>query len=456
LSSNLTLQPNGPGGYLDVSSSSGNVNPTLTFNNNGNLGVSGTGNATLTLTGNASGVIQSIFVDGSRGSTSVTKDGTGNWTLQNNQLYSGNTTVVNGTLYINGNLVNSNVNANGGTLTNVANTDVINKTVYLNTGGTLTPTLGQIGNININTLAYNGGTLNIAVNATGTQTFNFNVGGNTSMVAGDLVNITNNLNLTSGGYFNFLNVANLTPYNQTGNIALFDLSPGATITGPLGNISWAGLQVGFSAVLNKIALSAGAGNLVVAQISFLPTRGYFTDTANSTVNWSNSASWYNNAPASGVGNLAVFPAIQSQSVNVTVDSPFTVGGLIFSGVNSYDVNGTSNLTINNGTGIAGNIYTQGGSHTVSAPLILTANAGLNITTLTGTQMNLLSNISQTGAGVNANVTIGGGGTTEMFGNNTYTGVTTLQSGTVVANNANSFGIGGNLVLAANSVLSWDP
>jgi len=77
-------------------------NGTLTFTSN--FTATGGGAKTLTLQGSTAGtgVIQGVIKDSSSGATSLTKNGTGTWTLSGTNTYTGNTTVTAGTLIISG------------------------------------------------------------------------------------------------------------------------------------------------------------------------------------------------------------------------------------------------------------------------------------------------------------------------------------------------------------------
>jgi autotransporter-associated beta strand protein len=102
------------GATLDQSGAAG----VLTLN--GNVTATVAGAKTLTLQGSTagSGVIGGIISDSSLGATSLTKTGTGTWTLNAANTYTGNTTLSGGTLILGNNLAlqNSALNYTGSTL----------------------------------------------------------------------------------------------------------------------------------------------------------------------------------------------------------------------------------------------------------------------------------------------------------------------------------------------------
>ncbi len=91
----FTLTNNG--GAIDASSAS---NAALTLNNTGAVAFSGSGARTLILTGTSTGAntLAAVIGTGAGGATSVTKTGTGTWTLSGTNTYAGPTTIKGGTL----------------------------------------------------------------------------------------------------------------------------------------------------------------------------------------------------------------------------------------------------------------------------------------------------------------------------------------------------------------------
>ena len=90
----FTLTANG--GTIDSSGGG-----SLVFSSNAPFVAAGTGNRTLTLTGSAAGTITPAIIDPSSGITALTMSGTGIWTIAStSNSYSGNTTILTGTLQL--------------------------------------------------------------------------------------------------------------------------------------------------------------------------------------------------------------------------------------------------------------------------------------------------------------------------------------------------------------------
>ncbi len=427
----------------------------LVMTNPGNIGVSGLGVAeNLTLTGNGTGDMYPNIVDDGAGQTSIFKTGTGTWTLDGNQTYSGLTTVSNGILQINGTLVNSNVLVTGnGNLSNINNNGVISQNVTVQNGGMITPGNGVIGILTAGNVTLNGGGIfNVEVNPVGGNLTYAGTSLNTS-----LLEFTHNLTI-AGGSFEFSVLGTGAPFTTPGTYAMFELGPNATIVGGAGsfnNLNWQGAPVGFTFSLAPLA--GGNSDIYAATVAFTPSQGFWTANTTSSGNWSVNANWdgNNSVVPNAAGAQAVFPAIQSGPYSVIVDGNFTIGNLTLSGANAYTLNtanGTQSLTMNN-SGNQAILFIAGGNHTVNVPLVLAANIGMNIDAASGTGVTLNSPISDANGTVHGNITLGGAGNVSLFGNSTYSGTTALNAGTTIVNNANSLGVGGNIVLGGG-LLEW--
>lgn len=103
-----------------------------------NLSVSGTGAKTLSLRGSTAGTgeFAGNIVDGS-GTVSLSKSGSGTWTLSGDNSYTGNTAVTSGTLVVNGSLANTSTTISAtGTLKGIG---TIGGSVDVQTGAFLSP-----------------------------------------------------------------------------------------------------------------------------------------------------------------------------------------------------------------------------------------------------------------------------------------------------------------------------
>lgn len=199
-----TLQYTGTGGssnrLFTISASSGaGQSATLDASGSGALNLTGTGavaygtNAqtrglVLTGTNTQNNTLAALIGNNGSGVVSVTKNGSGKWTLTGSNTYTGTTTVNAGTLIINGNQGSSAVVVNGGALGGSGTVGALS----IKTGGTLAP--GNSAGI------LNSGTFNLE----GGGTLAMELTGNTvTPIAGtnyDQVNVTGSVTL--GGDLN--------------------------------------------------------------------------------------------------------------------------------------------------------------------------------------------------------------------------------------------------------------
>src|SRR5207248_288204 len=85
-------------------------------------------------------------------------------------------------------------------------------------------------------------------------------------------------------------------------------------------------------------------------------------------NWSVAGNWTAGVP-NGIDATANFGTIITATRTVTVDSPQTVGSINFSSPITYNIAGSSTLTLDVSTGST-SINVTAGSHTIAAPLAL--------------------------------------------------------------------------------------
>ena len=155
--------------------------------------------------------------------------------------------------------------------------------------------------------------------------------------------------------------------------------------------------------------------------------------------WNNISSW-TNWPGNGILGSAPFGAGVQVAIDaatttpqtITLDSPQTVGTLIFGNSASNTAGytlapGTSGtLTLTNLTAGA-QILVTGGSNSISANVTLADN--LTITPSAGSTLVISGNLSESTAG--ESLTLAGPGTLILSGSNTYTGGTNVAAGTLV-------------------------
>ena len=112
----------------------------------------------------------------------------------------------------------------------------------------------------------------------------------------------------------------------------------------------------------------------------------------------------------------------TQASTISVTSPVTVGTIMFSNSNSYTVSGSAALTMQSNSGTA-TLQEILGSHTISAPLVLATPAA----TLSQPSATLTLSGAVSGTG---GLSCSGSGTVILSNANSYTGGTTVTSGTL--------------------------
>ena len=406
----------------------------------------------------ANSIISGVY----SGSGGLNMEGTGTLTLANNNNYSGNTIITNGTLELNSSgitptpLGTSTLDFNGGTLTagstlsgpvanayvtggvafistiggsnnlnlsgpgiftsnytlNIDNTAVTTLSGNISGGGQLNEIGGTLALSGSNNSSYSGsaaisgnGTLqvDVATNVLGTGTLALNGGNIIAEVPS--VAITNAFTANS-----ISSVEGTNDINFSGPVSLYSGALSVTNTGTTtfsGNLTGAG----------GLTVNNGAGTVVVSGANNAPYLGATTITAG-TLELSSAT----DALGTGTGNsLVLNGGTMYASLTATLANKFLVGG---SG--SADISGSNSISI------AGNG---------------TLNNVLNITNTAGTIT--LSGVVNNGTSTGSIVENGAGGTLVLSGNNTFgaTGVTgtTESAGTLIAENSRALGVGNSIV-----------
>ena len=432
----FVLTPNGGGidasgtGPLLFSTTSSAMLVPAPIVTTGPLAGSGARNLTLTGTNTGQNIFAGQILDGTGGSTSVTKAGSGYWMLSNaNNTYSGATTISSGTLALaaatSNPIPNSSIItiASGGTLDV---TGLNNSSLQLSSGqalsgaglfngslasasasvivpGTVSAGSAGIGTLNVNggvTLA-NGTIVNFGLDSTSGTSSLLNVGG-TLALPGSGTAITINL-------YSPNSASTFTPPN---GISTYDLFQYSSITGGSNSVV-SDLSVGVNnAAFNYSFGTANVGGIDYVQLTAVQQHITANWNTNGSSNWSGSSNWTGNVPPHSPGDAADFGTVITSPATVTLDEPVSLGQLIFGNTNSYTISGTNTLTMST-TG-ASSITDSFGVHTIAVPVSLAIVTLATVTNPTDV-LTISGNISGSGL-----LTVSGGnGTLILSGSNTY-------------------------------------
>ena len=366
---------------------------------------------TLNVTSGGNYSYSGVISNGS-GATTLTKTGTGTQVLSGNNTYTGTTRVISGTLEASGTGAlgaNPTLNIEGGGLVFSGGTHAT----------TTTGTLGSIASGGVNEPS-------ITVRGVATQvTFNqLNIGANAN--AGRLVVESGTLNATTiltgqnasalagGGLLQTGGVVNVTNLRSANNGAsLIEVSGGT-------------FNMGNGGTSSKL-VEGGNGTLTISGSGLVQLLG---SNGNSTFNLATSAGSGTinlNGGTLSVGGFAKGNSTGSTVINLN-------GGILQARSNSTNFLGNlANTTVRVGNGGL-TVDTNGFDITIAAPLVANGNGGLSKT---------------------------GSGTLTLNGTNTFTGVTTVQSGTLRASSSGALAStssvvvsnGGSLLVTANESVS---
>ena len=394
----------------------------------------GANNATTSFTG---------ILAGSGGS--LTKVGSGSLTVSGANTYTGSTTISAGTLVLNGTNSNSAITVNsGGTLAGSGTGGA----TTINSGGKIgpgnSPGILTVGNLTLNGGATYAWEMADATGAAGTGWDQINATG--LLTIGSNATSTFTIAITSSG-----NPSNwiYTTSNQS-----WDIIDYGTINGF--NASYFTLNT--SAFQGDLDAQSSAWALTDTGSTLRLTYTYTANTptyAGGTGNWSTGFS-----PAITTGGNATFAGLGGTATNDIASATLSsIGGLTFDGINSYTLgansgsagyNSASALAI--GGGVTNNstvTQTINIATSFAANQTIAANTGSlvfggNVAVATNATLTVVGNSSTTISGVVSGagaLTKNSNSTLNLSGNNTYSGGTTITTGTVLVGHDKAFGTG---------------
>ena len=456
------------GGTLTVN---GAIN-TLASNSNVNT-TGDTINGTLTVNGTLGGTGVTALSNGATlagfGTVSKPVTAAGNNTIMDvGSLTLGSTLTISGT----GNVIpsGSTVNVSGGTTLNPSSSlsvaGTLNSTVAL-TGGTLASgTTGTIGGA----VTAGSGAHVIApggIGSVGAMTLQSTLAlNNNSTLAFDLQGPTDDSLSISGALSESGGPATIA-FTSSGTLpASVTLATFATSSLSTSNFTTSGLPMGYKLVVDLTDIKIVSG----------PPLGSGTWTNGvGDYEWTTSNNWQTGQP-SGAGYVATFDTTAYPGTN---GSPVllgaggqTVGTIVLNATTSgYTIGGAGDgaLALNNDPNSAADAITvNGGSHTIAANVVVAGTFGaLLSTTNSGDSLTISGAINNSGTAISVsgpgNTTLsgalGGSGNLTMTGtgiltlghtNNSYSGVTTVSSGTLRTTADNALGSG---ALVANATVN---
>ncbi len=414
------------------------------------------------------------------GTGSLDKTGTGTLTLTGDNTYSGGTTLADGTLNLGSNnaLGTGNLDIEDGTTLQAGlNGLAVTNGLTLNgsdtydsngNGSTLSGVIGGTGSLVV-TDTVGGGALtltgdNTYMNGTDLQGGTLNLGNNNALGTGNLA-LENGTTLQAG--LNGLSVANnvilsgADTYDSNGNNSTLsgvisgtgslDKTGAGTLT-LTGDNTYSGgttlaegtLNLGDNNALGTGSLALEDGTILQAGINGLAVTNRVSLNGNDTYDSNGNGSALSGV-ISGTGSLAVTDTVGGGALTLTGNNTYTGGTDLQGGTLNLGNNnalGTGSLALEDGTTLQAGINGLAVTNTISLNGTDTYDSNGNGSALSGV-------IS--GAGSLAVTDTVGGGALTLTGNNTYTGGTDLQGGTLNLGNNNALGTG-NLTLEDGTTL----
>jgi fibronectin-binding autotransporter adhesin len=403
------------GGTLDLNAGVINAPSLGGLSGSGVVSALAAGSSALSVgNGNASSAFQGSINNGA-GTVSLQKVGTGTLTLSGNSSYSGGTTVANGTLLAN------NTTGSGTGL----------GAVTVNSGASL----GGSGTI--------AGTVDWQAGASAT----FILTPTTAVAGSNSTPLAVSSSVTLNGNAVVVNVAGGTPlgvgtyrlmnYNPAGSSGAFATAT-PTYTG-------AGVSLGTA---SSISTSGGVVTLTVIYTGLVSVW-----TNDGGGNWSVGANWSSNPSFPNAAGDSATLGVGSAYTSVALNTPVSVGTIIFTNENSFAIGNAGNsLTFASTAGEAVVSVQAGNSNAIAAPVLLGTN--LAVARGTGSALAITNTIGNVGGAQTLTVT--GPGTLAISGNNSYGPAagsvgTTLGGGVLQVGHNNALGAGDLSISSASTV-----
>jgi autotransporter-associated beta strand protein len=383
--------------------------------------------STLTVNGGAATTFAGNITDGVSAITLI-RAGTGSLTLTGDNLYTGGTSILAGTLKVN----------------NTAGSATGSGPVQVSAGATFGGSGTVTGSVTLESAAHIAPGSSIGLLTVGDLTltagsildFEFSLSGN------DQIKVNNSLGLViNGGGINLFQENSQTPFDSLGTYSLFQYSDGVSGTG-ISALSIITPQPQRSYTFGT------SGNFVTLTIAATGTVA--TWNVNGGGSWGDGTKWNTNPTIpNSTGATAILGATITSGATVTLDGNRTIGALTFSNANSYNLApGTGGmLVMDNGVGNA-SITTTVGSHTIAAPVRLTsANTIVTVNNASDT-LTVSGAIDGNGALIK-----GGSGILALSANNVYSGGTTVSNGVLQISSDANLGAGTGAVILNGGTLS---
>ncbi len=412
----VVLNGGATAGVLDLGGYDLGIN-TLNGSGGAVLGqvVNSTGANTLNVgQNNASSTFAGILADGG-GVLALRKSGTGAFLLTGPNTHSGATTINAGALRLGpgGSLGNTAVSVNGGTFglsyNTSGNTVAGGASLALASGAVLDLTDGFTNALNFTS----GGTLAGA-------TLKFELGSGTAN--SDQLDFTG---VASMSGTNYINVAALSSSPALGNYTLINAPGGGLNT----NFSLSNPILVVSGTTFSLSLNSSTPTAEVLTVAnFVSSGGTWASINSLGGAWDTPSNWQGNTvPSSGTLTFPGSGGVATVPVSLTQLEPAD-GLLLGDGVNStaYQFSGgTINLGANT---VNSTIGVLSGSHTISSAMQL--NGNLAVSASVGGSLYALGSISEAVPGSNRTLSLAGAGTLVLGASNSYSGGTTVNSGTL--------------------------